>query len=170
MTTFAVLATGPSMSQEIADYVCGKCSAVAVCDAFRLAPWADALVCQDRNWWDRYPEALQFLGRKFSGAPVQHVETLRPDQEFPSGCNSGLLGMRVARLLGATRILLLGFDMQGTHYFGSHPEPLRNTTEERFSAFIRQFERWRGWPEVVNCTPGSALTRFPFATIEEALC
>jgi hypothetical protein len=163
-----VLATGPSMSQEIADYVRGKCRVVAVNDAFRLAPWADALVGNDRAWWCLYPEALNFAGRKFAGTSVQHVERLAPNEAFPPGTNSGLQGMRVARHLGAKRILLCGFDMHGDHYFGKHPEPLKNTTPERLTQLIAQFDRWVG-SDVINCTPGSKLTRFRFMDLREAL-
>jgi hypothetical protein len=168
VTTFAVLATGPSMNQELADYVKGKCSVVAVCNAYELAVWADAVVCNDANWWNVHVDAHYCAGRRFSSSGVHRTEKLGFTAEFPPGTNSGLQGMRVARLMGATRILLLGFDMHGTHYFGQNPASFSNTTESRFAEFIRQFDAWRG-PEVINCTPGSALTRFPFATIEEIL-
>lgn len=171
MTTFAVLATGPSMSQEIADALRGKIRAVAVADAYKLAPWADALVANDLRWWNHYREALQFEGLKFCGRAgrydLQHLPTT---MEFWPGTNSGLQGMRVARdVFNAKRILLFGFDMGGTHYFGPHPKPLRQTSLSDFRDFIRQFDRWLGGCEVYNCTPNSLLTRFPFATLEWAL-
>lgn len=169
MTTFAVLATGPSMSQDLADFVRDKCNVVAVSDAYKLAPWADALVSNDSAWWRQHPLALECSGRKFCGAQFRGTERLMPNARFPSGTNSGMQGLRVAEMLGATRILLLGFDMRGEHFFGKHPSPLRNTTPERFRVHIRQFDRWRG-PEVLNCTPNSAITRFPFADIRDALC
>lgn len=168
LVIFAVLATGESMSQQVADQVRNRCKAVAVNDAYRLAPWADALVCNDRAWWNEYPDALQFAGRKFCGVTLKGTERLDPHPQFPAGTNSGLQGMRVAKMMGATRILLLGFDMHGSHYFGRHPEPLRNTTPAGFSRHIRQFALWTG-AEVINCTPGSALKQFPFSTLEEAL-
>ncbi len=89
--------------------------------------------------------------------------------EFPAGSNSGYQGMRAARLLGAKRILLLGFDMRGAHFFGKHPAPLRNTTPQRFRIHVAQFKRWRGGCEVLNCTAGSALTQFPFADLRSVL-
>lgn len=166
MTTFAVLATGPSMSQELADYVRGKCKVVAVSDAYKLAPWADALVSNDRNWWDNNIAARQFAGRRFASVALPGgVEALPRVGVFGGGLNSGLQGMRAAELLGAKRILLLGFDMAGTHYFGPHPAPLKNTTAKRFVKHIEQFNKWSGCP-VINCTPRSALKRFPMSTIE----
>lgn len=168
MSTWAVLATGESMSQEMADFVCGKCKVVAVSDAYRLAPWADALVSNDSNWWRNHPLALEFTGRKFCGAQFKDTERLPPHGRFPAGTNSGIQGMRVAEMLGATRILLLGLDMRGTHFFGKHPSSLKNTTSKRFKVHIAQFERWSGC-EVINCTPNSALRKFPMSTIEKEL-
>lgn len=171
MTIFVVLASGPSMSQELADFVRGKCRVIAVSDTFRLAPWADAVVSHDSIWWQAHPDALRFAGRKFSGRKYPGVELLPFDIRFTGGTNSGLQGMRVAKLLGAGRILLLGFDLsadRGSHYFGNHPAPLRTTTPGRFKAHIRQFRKWDG-PPVINCTELSALTQFPMSTIEREL-
>lgn len=170
MTTIAVLATGPSMSQEIADFVRSRCRAIAVCNAYQLAPWADALVCGDRAWWRVHSDALAFAGRKFCAAKQEGTELLKSTIEFAPGTNSGLQAMRVARdYFGATRILLCGFDMHGSHYFGAHPAPLRNTSPPRFRVHINQFKRWRGPCEVLNCTPGSALKQFPFAELAAVL-
>jgi hypothetical protein len=101
--------------------------------------------------------------------PYPGVERLEPTGEFNSGVNSGLQGMRVARdVFRATRIVLLGFDMHGTHYFGKHPDPLKNTTQARFVSFLKQFDGWRHG-EVINCTPGSALKRFLMGELSEVL-
>jgi hypothetical protein len=171
LTTFAILATGPSLSQELADFVRDKCSVVAVSDAFRLAPWATALVSNDAAWWRAHPDALKFVGRKFSAAAVPGVERLPLNGHYQGGTNSGLQGFRVAEMLGATKIILLGFDLNannGAHFFGNHPSTLRNTTPQRFAIHIKQFDKWNGC-EVLNCTPGSSLKRFPFADIHEVL-
>lgn len=171
---FVVLATGPSVTAEQVEYVrevhaAGKCGAIAISDMYQLAPWADALVSQDPNWWANNPEASKFTGRKFCGGFHPGTERLEQTSEFHSGPNSGLQGMRVARdVFGASRIVLIGFDMHGTHYFGSHPELLKNTTPQRFAAFLKQFDGWR-FGEVINCTPGSAITRFPFGDVKEIL-
>lgn len=173
MTTFAILATGPSMSQAVADAVrAAGVHAVAVSDAFRLAPWADALVSQDRAWWAHHQDALQFDGMKFAGQEVAGVNRVEPGGIITTGTNSGLLACHVAvTVFGATRLLLLGLDMKGSHYFGAHPQPLKNTTDARYAVMREQFRRWsHKGVEVFNCTPGSALTCFPSATLREALC
>lgn len=172
---FVVLATGQSVTADQVDFVrdmhaSGKCGAIAVSDMYKLAPWADALVSNDCNWWRHHPAASGFKGRRFCGGSYSGTERLEQTIEFNSGVNSGLQGMRVARdMFGASRILLVGFDMHGTHYFGPHPEPLRNTTRERYLKFLKQFDGWR-FGEVINCTPGSALKRFPMGELREVLC
>lgn len=165
---FAILATGESMNQSVADYVRGKCKVIAVSDAYKLAPWADALVSNDSAWWRANPQALKFAGAKYCAAQLKGTIRILPEGGFESTSNSGLLAMRVAQKLGATKILLLGFDMKGSHFFGKHPDPLGNTTAKRFVQHIKQFGRWHGC-EVINCTPDSALRKFPFAAIEDIL-
>lgn len=155
---FAVLATGPSMSQAVADSVRGRCRVVAVSDSYKLAPWADAMASTDARWWHHNPQALEFPGKRYgafpSFRPVPGVERL----DVGSETNSGLLGMHVALKLGATTILLAGFDMRGSHFFGPHPEPLKNTTAIRFEAIKRQFDHFRPrGVRIINCTPNSAL-------------
>lgn len=161
MTTFAVLATGPSMSQAVANSV-RDLPTVAVNDAFRLAPWARAMAAQDFHWWQANPDAFEFKGMKYSAQSVPGTIRIMPSGPIETQSNSGLLGIHVATLLGATRVLLFGFDMRGSHYFGQH-KGLPNTSEKRFEDFKAQFAAYakRTKAEIVNCTPESALTCFP---------
>lgn len=183
--TVAVLATGPSMSQEVADSV-RELPCIAVNDAFRFAPWAAILYAADRRWWDANPEALRFAGVKMSapGGPGGVVNTIlqsgavgfdpRPSR-VRSGGNSGYQAVHVAIHTGAERILLLGFDMHGTHFFGPHTKQvngraLGNPSPEKFKTWIERFGalRHRG-AEIVNCTEGSALDAFPMASLGEVM-
>lgn len=167
---WAVLASGPSMSQAIADKVRGRCSVVAVSNTHELAPWADVLVSCDSAWWKQNPDALNFAGKKYGLMPdyakIEGVERF----DAPNGINSGLLGLLVAVHLGAKKVLLAGFDMHGSHYFGPHPVPLKNTKPERFEVFQRQFVHYRPRKvTVINVTPGSALRAFPMMDLDQAL-
>lgn len=173
MTTWAVLATGPSMSQSVANAVRGRCCVVAVSDAYKLAPWANVLVSADKAWWDHNPEALRFPGKKYGAMPefnaVPGVERFR----VSGGTNSGLLGLMVSVHLGATKVLLCGFDMHspGEHFFGRHPKPLKSTTADRMAAFRRQFMTFKPkGVEIINCTPGSELKVYPMGRLEDELC
>lgn len=162
---FAVLASGPSMSQAVADSVRGRCKVVAVSDAWQFAPWADALASSDANWWRH--KRPDFEGPKFTIGVWPDVEKL---EGVPMGTNSGLLGIHVAVKMGATRVLLLGLDMHGTHFFGPHTGPLRNATPDRMEVFKRQFADYkpRG-VEIINCTLGSELKCYPMGTIDDCL-
>lgn len=164
----AVLATGPSMSQEVADSV-RSLRVIAVSNAYTLAPWAEALVSGDAQWWEHHtPAWVGFKGRKFSSHRLHGIEQVRGTH----GWHSGMVAVRVAfDVLGARRILLLGFDMRGGHFFGSHPSPLKNPGPGQFARFQLQFAKMRipVGVEVINCTPGSALSCFPRRTLAEAL-
>lgn len=172
MNVCAVLATGPSMNQAVADSVRGRCIVIAVSDAYKLAPDADALVSNDSKWWRFHKkEAFEFKGRKFCGARFPGTEFIKPTKGHDATSNSGLQGMRVARdYYSAHKILLLGFDQHGTHFFGLHPSPLKNTSDSRRAVHQKQFAKFdQTTCRVVNCTPGSALTCFPMGVLEQEL-
>lgn len=164
---FTILATGQSLTQEDVDYVRGKSKVIAVSNAYTMAPWADFLVSADRKWWMSNREALRFEGRKIIRQAYPGLEHFT-NPRVPYGYNSGLFAMHVAKREGASKIILLGFDMHGTHFFGAHPEPLKNTTDRRFADHIRQFNGFEGC-EVINSTPNSALTKFPMMPLREVL-
>jgi hypothetical protein len=170
MTTWAVLATGPSMSVELARSVMHKCAVVVVSDAYKLAPWADAMVSADRAWWVANPEAHKMLCPKYCGFTIDTPPGVKKLDDAISGSNSGLLGIKVAISKGAKRVLLLGFDMGGSHYFGPHQPPLKNTKPERFNIFIEQFRRYRPKDvSIINCTPGSKLDAYPMKALDACL-
>ncbi len=170
MQTFVILASGPSLKDEDVEYVkqarqSGKIQGVVAISNVGIdkAPWADFLISFDTAWWRSHPEALEFSGRKFSCR--HHCGEVEQFVPPVVGCNSGLMGMFIARdIAKAERLLLLGFDMQGSHYFGPHGEGLKNTTEKRFQEHIAQFRAFTRC-EVINCTLNSALTRFQFGDL-----
>jgi hypothetical protein len=87
------------------------------------------------------------------------------------GGNSGYQAINLAYLLGATRIILLGYDMssaKGQHFFGSHPPSMANGNYKdyipRFDGLAKDLDR--EGVEVINCTPDSALTQFVKCDLE----
>lgn len=173
MQTWVVIASGQSLNISDCEYIrLAKVSGaihgvVAVSNVgIDFAPWADALVSSDDAWWKAHKQAFSFIGRKF----CRH-ELVGTEQYITSinGCNSGLMAMFIAKdVFKAERIILLGFDMKGTHYFGPHPKELKNTTEKRFKDHIGQF---RIFPKisVINCTPDSDLSMFPKAKLRDII-
>ena len=190
-----VAATGPSLTAQVAEQCVGQ-HVVAVNDAYRLLPWAEVLYACDPDWWDVHHGCPGFAGEKWSSHdPGNNNDKLaiatryglrlvggRDGEGFsldPSvinyGSNSGFQAINLAILMGAKRILLVGFDMHTRgprHFFGDHPEPLSNYM--KFETLVPFFSRAaKLLPpsiEIVNCTPGSALDCFPMMALEEALC
>jgi hypothetical protein len=180
------MATGPSLTPEDVDYVRGKATTVVINDAFRLAPWADALYACDAKWWYWHwlKGAREFAGLKFSldssAKRYPGVQVLRNTGETgleldPSGVrtgrNSGYQAIGVAVHLGAKKVVLLGYDMNGDgHFFGRHPDgtkPPFNVCLQRFTTLVDPLKQ--AGVEVVNCTPNTALTCFPCAPLRETL-
>lgn len=186
--TIACVASGPSLTQSDVDRLKGRVRVIVVNDNHRLAPWADLLYAADEAWWNEYQGVPGFPGFKctFSIPAAARWGLIRlpgertgqglshdPMRIFQGG-NSGYAAINIAWLLGAKRILLLGYDMQDTlgqkHWFGDHPKSLRNGGQ-----YGRWLPRFATIPatlkgvEVLNCTRMSALNCFPRATLEEVL-
>lgn len=165
---WAILATGSSLAPEQVESV-RHLRVIAVSDAYRLAPWAEVLVSADAAWWKHH--APEFKGRRFSNSAAPDTERIAG---LPSGTNSGAFAIKVARHLGAKEIILLGFDGGSTHFFGPHPTPLQNTSPQRLTVHHNQhraeaFECYREGVKVWNCSPGTAITHYPTARLDECL-
>lgn len=166
---WALLAPGPSATTEDAERV--RAAGIplgVVSSAYPLAPWADFIAATDGAWWRRYADAKQLPGAKYTMHNVRHVERVKVPGYV--AVNSGVLGLECAKRHGATRILLLGFDMHGSHFFGPYTNGLSNTSEAKRRMHLSQYARWsranRGI-EVFNCTTGSALKCFQEARLDD---
>jgi hypothetical protein len=168
------------------DFVRGKADGViAVSDAIDLAPWADVLYSCDGGWWG-WPKgqaalktfqglkyALKDDAKKWAAYGVQRLRhtgrtglELSPDG-LKDGANSGYQAINLAVHLGAARIVLLGYDMQGTHFFGQHPDGSKPT----FSVCLPLFQTLvkplaAAGIEVINCSRKTAITCFRRESLE----
>lgn len=127
--TVAVLASGPSMSQSVADAL-RKHRTIVVNHTHRLAPWADMLVALDINLplWE---SARDFAGIKICGAESDKINAMYAGQWHervkmgPSHTvqivNSGLAAIRIAVAMGASKIILAGFDPDKAGHFAGRP-------------------------------------------------
>jgi hypothetical protein len=187
------LATGPSLALEDVDYCRGKATVIAINDAWRLAPWADVLYSSDRKWFPYHRWVPDFHGLKVSTDLV-----CRPHEAIAHGLvllrytgdtgidwdpnalrgarNSGGAALNLAPHLGATRIILLGYDMAASagrrHFFGNHPEGLhRRQPFDIFTEYIGTMAAPLAecGIEVVNCSRASALTCFQRRPLREVL-
>lgn len=170
MTCWAVLAPGPSASAALAEKV-RDLPLVVVGNAFELAPWAQIVAASDAAWWRSFPTARALPAAKFCMTTSPHAERVRIDA-MGAVVNSGVLGLECAVRAGATRILLLGADMRGDHFFGPYRNGLRNTAPHQRAQHLKQYAAWARLNrevEVLNCTPGSALDCFPRADLDACL-
>jgi hypothetical protein len=168
--TVAILASGPSMSREMADYVRGKCRVIAVNNQGidtvdtatgalvpAFAPWADVLYASDAKWWLQYADrARSFTGTKVTArhglVPWPEVFSLAVSVRVPydpspehivTGGNSGYAALHLAIQRGASRVLLCGYDMQevrGKRHWFGTHEG-KLENEQRYSGWIANFER-----------------------------
>lgn len=114
--TVAVLASGPNMSQEVADALSGH-KRIVVNQGYRLAPDADMIVAMDGNWPQEYRD---FPGMRVTGVKDDDLDAfyIGPRWErvrLENGAeveihNSGLTAVRIAAAMGAKKIILAGFD------------------------------------------------------------
>lgn len=178
-----------------------KCRVVAVNDAYRLLPYADVLYACDEKWWTLHIEDVRkmFHGERWTtheenlGGNGQHVNDKRALVDYglnfvrgrdgdvfsadPGtihyGSNTGFQAVGLAILKGATRVILVGFDMRKVdgrgHFFGDHPAGLHNRSDYR--DFIVPFQcAAKSCPvPIVNATRGSALDCFPMVDLDTAL-
>lgn len=95
-----------------------------------------------------------------------------------TGSNSGHQAINLAFHTGPRRILLLGYDMRAIkgrhHWFGDHPERHQQNQQIYPSSFIPALETLKKpledhGVEVINCSPGSALTTWPHQSLKDVL-
>lgn len=150
-----------------------------------MVPFADMLYASDVEWWrNNAQQALKFPGLKVSCSETEFKSIMHLKQTGDSGfdpdpssirhgSNSGYAALHIAIQAKAKRILLLGFDMSnsnGHHWFGKHRAGLRTTDPHSFVTWAKAFSGLIGHgSEIINCTPGSALTCFPMMDLEQAL-
>lgn len=155
---------------------------VAINDAVYPCFFADLLYSCDREWWDAHDGVPGFEGRRvtlhhgrsepYAGADwltATGPEGFEPD---PGGLRtagmSGYQALNLCTHLGARKVLLVGYDCKGgtaDHWFGKHPDECRREIMRPFEKRAHHFDKIAGplaerGIDVVNCTPGSAITAF----------
>lgn len=206
-TAFCV-ASGPSLATMTLAPLEGR-RVIVVNDNYLRCPWAAFLYFCDFKWWRWHSQDPKRRGRlaAFQGQKVtldrrvaekdpmvrwvadagwnEKQGTVGLDKRpthLVNGRNSGYQALHLAVHLGATRIVLLGYDMKPgpngeAHWFGEHTDEIGQTVvtgPNTIRAWARNFETLvaplaaRG-VAVVNATPGSAITCFPKAALADCL-
>lgn len=89
-----------------------------------------------------------------------------------TGHNSGFAAINLAYLLGATRIILIGYDMMlhggKRHWFGDHPGRLNAASNyQQFMTALATIKPADYGIEIWNCSRKTALTCFPIHDLDE---
>jgi hypothetical protein len=192
-STFVILASGPSLTTDDIEYVkASDAKVITVNTTFRAAPWADYHYSNDEDWYATYLEEMlaECEGRLICGYPESFsstVETIPYDRSLSDICfdgrrlcwggNSGFAAINLAVMMGADRIILLGYDhgwTQGvSHHHGDHPDHLQHR--------MPGFHRWTAFHEkaavtlkkrgiqIYNCTPTTDLHAYAERSLREVL-
>ncbi len=150
--TCAIICTGESAGRIDREPL-RKFPRICVNDGYILEPEADVLYAADSRWWAWHAGAVaeRFKGRRFCperltaekyGLEFITLErreglSTQPGVIRTGGAigNSGAQAINLAVLLGARRIVLVGMDMGGSHFFGEHPKEIRVSGD--FKAMVR---------------------------------
>lgn len=189
-----LLASGPSLDDNTIkiiekykdEYIIFGCN-----DTYTLCDFIDVFYACDGKWWKVH--ATSFF-EKYKN--LQHVYTQDADtatrykinlvkgkhsngistnpQEIHWGSNSGFQQLNLALLMGCSKFILVGYNMQSvagkTHFFTDRDSSLmRNSPYPTFQKAFKHIQKELK-PYIVNCTPNSALSMFRQADLEEELC
>ena len=168
---------------------------LVVNDAYRLLPYADILYGCDWGWWKHHDGAPKFHGERWtchsnSMAFVDNKSAVvgTYDLRYVLAANergfsddprqihyglpqpsSGFQAVNLALLMGASPIVMVGFDghaKNGKHFFGEHPQHLNRGTDEGYREFSKAYPPN---DRIVNATPGSTIEAYRFVDLEAIL-
>lgn len=162
---------------------------LAIKQAVELVPDADVMLCGNkddavflkkhftmftgkylvgRTWYANMPERTLFMRRLGSHkGGGKHV--LSRDPRYLSGFDTGMSGINLAFLMGASRIVVLGMDMTGGHWMKGHPLP--SPPRDHFIRHMAAIEEIAAdmtgeQVEVFNASPISKVRCWPFRSLE----
>lgn len=193
-----VLASGPSLTRDVVEKVRGR-HTIVVNSSCLLAPWAEVLYFTDSSWYEAHREIVagwpglvicmsatakrefpdKVLRIKGQGDPAFAPSRFPPPGSpvVLQGRSSGHTAVSLAVALGAAPVAMLGFDMREVEGREHCHDDYRDFVRERSGYaedFVPAFKGWntaslRAGCQILNCTPGSAVTEFPFAEIDSLL-
>lgn len=185
-----VLASGPSLTEEDAHIANENGKTIVVNTTVKMLPDADVLFAADFKWWERYTHLWSaFKGYKVTKnssrksrkiddtvycIPYRQKGGLSKER-LVFGGNSGQGAISLAYFMGASRIVLLGFDMSvknGIHWHGEH-EKSSNPDSKKTGRWKRNIlEMCKESDidiEIINASRYTELNAFPKRKLEEVI-
>lgn len=194
MTTVACIATGPSLTPHQVEAARLKGFRLMVCNnAYQLAPDAELLYAVNAEWWAYYwPDVAGLPCAKWTtnrAAAQEYGINWIAERDAPGlstdpayihhGHGSGYSLVSMAHRMGATRILLLGYDLKYAPDYDGRARKVGSSPRHWFGEYPASMQHWpsvavrdgvhhvlvdlyrsvheQGLVEIINCTPGSAL-------------
>ena len=183
---------------------------IGVNNAFEKGPWVDVTFFGDKRWWEnnwkklfRHPCLIVTNNNWQYFRKVDRVKQMkrnnragiwwRTQNELCWNKNSGGAAVNLAYLLGAAKIVLLGFDMKvgerkdlhsGHNWHDDHTRhhpkgPDDGIYKDRFIPAFRRIKvdldqlnmngNGRRQVEILNASPDSAMDYFPIVALEDTL-
>lgn len=201
--TICLIGTGPSLTLTQIEAARRKSFALAGCNnTWQIVPDLAVLYACNLAWWRHYwslelaahPAEKWTTNREAADRYGLHwiAEANRPGLSCDPalvhhGHGSGFTLLNLAYLMGAARIVLVGYDLRypagydgrariaggDRHYFGEYPEPLQHwpSVKVQGGVHVELLDLYRsvadqGLVEILNATPGSALDCFPRVDID----
>jgi hypothetical protein len=204
--TVCCIGTGPTLTLADIETARRKGFALSGCNnVWQIVPDLDVLYACNQGWWRTYwsPELREHPASKWTtnreAAELFGLNWIRERPGFGEGLSvdptvinhghgSGFSLLNLVYLMGAARIVLLGYSLKYAanydgrgrqigdvprHYFGEYPESLQHWPSKRVRDGIHvellelyQAVADQGAVEIVNCTPDSALECFPRMSID----
>lgn len=191
----AIIASGPTAKKAKVSLLQSRMRVIAIKKSVELASFADVVYGCDGPWWRSVQGLPKFKGLKLAYEPtvcgsewgIQKVDIKNPASDemlfektgvIGSGGNSGFQALNLALQFGASRVLLVGFDMRGdsgAHWYGRNNwMQANNPTDGVYGRWVRAMNsaalkiKAQG-VSVANASDISALECFPKMPIEAAL-
>jgi hypothetical protein len=186
-----VCATGPGLTSSVIETVKSakdRFLIIGVNDTYKVIDFMDEHYSCDARWWKVHGEKVNALrpglsswcyddeGEKYGCKRISGIG--KPGfSTDPSlihfGSNSGYQALNLAYLWGCTKMLLVGFNMQKvnnrSHFFEGREKSLN--TNSPYHKFVLNYNTIQEdiANRIINCTPNSALTKFKYQPLEEAI-
>lgn len=178
MTAFICLSSGPSLNDHDCDLAQKSgLPVIAVNSSWKMAPWCQHIYAGDHHWWQTNREAITSKASLWCGTETtaQRYGIKQFKSPLNGGFNSGQRAILLAFFLGASKVILLGYDCSirnGLHWHEDHGNGLKNPDRSSVLRWRGEFERVRqlyGESRITNCSRFTELTIFPQRDLEEEL-
>jgi len=165
-----VIGSGPSLTADDCELI--KKSGhftIVVNSSWQAAPWANILFAADECWWDynHPPKEMQRWTTSKEAARKHNINRF----SGTLGANSGMQAISLALLLGASKIILVGFDgslKNGTHWHGDHLHT-SNPTPKSIRQWQVQFSQLPTRIPIINCSRFTELETFKTGILENEI-